>query len=195
MRPLIAIVFVLSVSPALAAPLEFKGLVLDAPTTPEQVVEALRTECVSLGNPCDETWQGIHDRMAVACGTGGSEGQFQVCNGRTSIAGVDADANVVIGPDGRLQRIWLTITAYSHDAALDALKVKYGVPKSSRRSTVSNGFGASFNQLESIWHGDAGQTLTVSRYGATTEKSTVFFSTQADRETLSRALRGDAEDL
>ena len=67
MRPLIAIVFVLSVSPALAAPLEFKGLVLDAPTTPEQVVEALRTECVSLGNPCDETWQGIHDRMAVAC--------------------------------------------------------------------------------------------------------------------------------
>jgi hypothetical protein len=195
MRALIAIVLALFLSPALAAPLEFKGLVLDAPTTPEQVVEALRTDCVALGKPCDETWQRIHDRMAVTCGTGGSDGKLQVCNGRTSIAGSDADANVVIGPDGRLQRIWLTISASSHDATLDALKLKYGVPKSSRRSTVRNRFGAAFHQLETVWHGDDGQVLTVSRYGATTEKSIVFFSTLADRETLSRASRGDAEDL
>ena len=195
MRPLIAFVLALFLSPALAAPLEFKGLVLDAPTTPEQVVEALRTECVVLGKPCDETWQRIHDRIAVACGAGGSDGKSQVCNGRTSVAGVHANANVVIGPGGRLQRIWLTISAYSHDETLEALKAKYGAPKSSRQSTVRNGFNAPFNQLETVWYGDAGQTLTVSRYGATTEKSTVFFSTQADRETLSRAFRGDAEDL
>lgn len=195
MRPLITLVLALSLSPALAAPLEFKGLVLDAPTTPEQVVAALRTECIALGKPCDETWQSIHDRMAVACGAGGSDGQLQVCNGRTSVAGVDASANVVIGPEGRLQRIWLTISAYSHDATLEALKAKYGAPKTSRRSTVRNGFGAPFNQLETVWHGDAGQTLTVSRYGASTDKTTVFFGTQADRETLSRAFGGDAKDL
>lgn len=195
MRLLASFLLATALSPALAAPLEFKGLVLDGPTTPEQVVAALRTDCEVLGKPCDDTWQGIHDRMAVTCGAGGTEGDLQVCNGRTSIAGVDADANVVIGPEGRLQRIWLTISAYGHDATLEALRQKYGAPKSSRRSTVRNGFGAPFNQLETVWHGDGGQTLTVSKYGATTDKSSIFFSTQADRETLSRATRGDAADL
>ena len=179
----------------MAAPLEFKGLVLDAPTTPEQVVSGLRTECEVLGKPCDDTWQRIHERMAVSCGAGGADGRLQVCNGRTSIAGTDADANVVIGPDGRLQRIWLTISAYGHDSVLEALKSKLGPPKSSRRSTVRNGFGAPFTQIETVWHGDGGQTLTVSRYGATTDKSSVFFSTKADRDTLARANRGDPGDL
>lgn len=195
MRLLALLSLSLALSPALAAPLEFKGLVLDAPTTPEQVVEALRTECDSFGKPCDDSWQRIHDRMAVSCGTGGAEGQSKICNGRTSVAGVGAEANVVIGPSGRLQRIWLTISAYSHDATLEALKQKYGAPKSSRRSTVRNGFGAPFTQVETVWHGDGGQTLTVSRYGATTDKTSIFFSTEADREMLSRARRGDAADL
>lgn len=195
MRLVVLLSLLIAWAPALGAPLEFKGLVLDAPTTPEQVVDALRTECTSLGKPCDDTWQKIHDGMAVSCGTGGADGQSKVCNGRTSVAGVGADANVVIGPDGRLQRIWLTISAYSHDGTLEALKQKYGPPKSSRRSTVRNGFGAPFAQLETVWHGDGGQTLTVSRYGATTDKTSIFFSTKADRESLSRAMRGDAKDL
>lgn len=193
MRPTIALLLALLVPPVVAAPLEFKGLVLDAPTTPEQVVDALRTECDVLGKPCDETWQRIHDKAAVSCGAGAN--QMQVCNGQTSIAGNRAEANVVIGPDGRLQRIWLTISAYSHDETLEALKQKYGSPKSSQRSTVRNGFGAPFNQLETVWHGDGGQILTVSRYAASTDKSSIFFSTKADRETLSRAMRGDVEDL
>lgn len=195
MRLVIFLSLLIASAPAIAVPLEFKGLVLDAPTTPELVVQALRTECETFGKPCDDTWQKIHDRMAVSCGTGGADGQSKVCNGRTSVAGVSADANVVIGPDGRLQRIWLTISAYSHDATLEALKQKYGPPKSSRRSTVRNGFGAPFAQLETVWHGDGGQTLTVSRYGATTDKASIFFSTKADRDSLSRAMRGDAKDM
>lgn len=191
----LAVFFSLFASPMLAAQLDFKGLVLGAQTTPDAVVAALATECEALGKQCDETWKKIHDRMAVSCGAGGTNGDIQVCNGNTTIAGVQAKANVVIGPQGHLQRLNLTISAYSYDAVLAEITSKFGKPASTRRSTVQNAFGASFPQVQSIWNGADGQSLTVSRYAGSRDDASINFSTAADRDMLHRAAAGDPSDL
>jgi hypothetical protein len=180
---------------ASAAPLEFKSLVLDAPTTPAQVVEALATECVMFGAPCDTSYLQIHERMAVKCGVGGIKRDIQVCNGNTTIAGVPARANVVIGPDGRLQRIDLTVSENAYKAILAELTEKFGKPSSSKASTLQNRFGASFSQVETTWDRDGGKALTVTRFAGSVDDSRIYFSTEEDRETLRRASQGDPSDL
>ena len=102
-------------SPASAADFEFKGLALDSLVMPDQVIESLKVACEQAGKPCDEFWQKLHNDNAVKCGAG-HQGK-QVCNGRTTIAGEKAAANVVIGSGGRLERVWLTISNYAYEAA------------------------------------------------------------------------------
>ena len=190
----LALVFLLGLwaTAATAANLEFKGLALDAQATPEQVEESLKVPCEQFGKACDESWQRIHERMAVSCGTGHKA--MQVCNGQTTIAGERAEANVVIGTDGRLQRIWLTISEYAYKTVLSELTKKYGKPSSVRRYTVQNGFGASFAQVDTVWQGANGQKLRISRYAGALDKSTVYFSTRADEVMLSNNA-GDSNDL
>lgn len=165
--------------PAYAADLEFKGLVLDSIVMPEQVVESLKVACEQAGKPCDEFWQKIHNDSAVKCGTG-HQGK-QVCNGRTTIAGERAAANVVIGSDGRLERVWLTIANSAYEIALTELTKKYGKPSAVKRYSVQNGFGAAFTQVDTVWNGADGQKLSISKYAGNTEESTVYFSSRADR--------------
>lgn len=192
MRLALVFLFGLWATAATAGDLEFKGLALDANVTPEQVEEALKVPCEQFGKVCDESWQRIHERMAVSCGNG--HAGAQICNGQTTIAGAQAEANVVIGTDGRLQRIWLTISEYSYEDVLSELKKKYGKPSSVRRYGVQNGFGASFAQVDTVWQGTSGQKLRVSRYAGTLDKSTVYFSTRADEAMLSHNA-GDSNDL
>jgi hypothetical protein len=177
---------------ATAADLEFKGLALDSTVTPVQVVDSLKVPCEQAGKTCDEFWQKMHDKMAVACGTGYES--RQICNGRTTIAGEKATANVVIGPDGRLERVWLTISNYAYETVLAELTKKYGAPSSVKRYGVQNGFGAAFTQVDSVWNGANGQRLLVSKYAGNTDEATVYFSTRADRATQA-GKKGNASDL
>lgn len=192
MRLVLALLFGLWTTTATAENLEFKGFALDAQVTPEQVEEGLKVPCEQFGKVCDESWQKIHERMAVSCGTGHKG--TQICNGQTTIAGERVEANVVIGADGRLQRIWLTISEYAYETVLSELEKKYGKPSSVRRYRVQNGFGASFAQVDTVWQGVNGQKLRVSRYAGALDKSTVYFSTRADEAMLSNNA-GDSNDL
>jgi len=95
-------------APHLTQPLEFKTLVLGAPTTPAQVEAVLTTPCGMKGGTCDALDKKIQEDRKVTCGLGG--GGVQVCNGSTTIADTIAEVNVVIGADGILQRIHLTFS-------------------------------------------------------------------------------------
>lgn len=172
--------------------LEFKGLALDSVVTSEQVVENLKVPCEQGGKTCDDFWQEMHNQMAVACGTG-HEGKH-VCNGRTTVAGEKATANVVIGSDGRLERVWLTASNYAYESILTELVKKYGKPSSVKRYSVQNGFGAAFVQVDSVWNGAGGQSLIVSKYAGNTDESTVYFSSRADRAVRS-SNEGNSGDL
>lgn len=174
---------------ACAQSLEFKGLQLGQVTTPSQVEEKLKTDeaqklCGRSEGPCA-------DLVNVACGAGNSG--IQVCNGKTTITGSQADVNVVIGADGRLQRIFLTFSNYAYDDVHDALLKKFGKPSSVKRYGVQNGFGAQFAQVDTIWLRPGGLKLRLSRYGASTDDSVVYFSTKADDEMLKHS--GDSNDL
>ncbi|WP_153159809.1 hypothetical protein [Zoogloea sp. 1C4] len=166
-------------SPVSAAGFDFKGLALDSLVMPDQVVESLKVACEQAGKPCDEFWQKFHNDNAVKCGAG-HQGK-QVCNGRTSIAGEKATANVVIGSGGRLERVWLTISNYAYESVLAELTKKYGKPSAVKRYGVQNSFGAVFIQVDTVWNGVDGQKLSVSKYAGNTEESTVYFSSRADR--------------
>jgi hypothetical protein len=184
MKHLVALLFgVFLHAAALAGDLEFKGLVMEAEVSTEQVESSLKVPCEQFWKTCDESWQRIHDQTAVKCGNGHKGAK--VCNGQTSIAGARADVNVVIGPDGRLQRILLTVSANSYEIVLSELAKKYGPASSVRSYRVQNGFGASFAQVDSAWQGANGQKLRVSRYASTLDKSTVHFSTRADEAWMS----------
>lgn len=121
---LIAALVLISTS-ALAAspPLEFKTLVIGAPTTPEQV-EAALTPCGMTGDPCDALAKKILEMLPVKCGRGANG--MQVCNGSTTIAGTITQVNVVIGSDGLLQRIHLTFSDYGYEDVHQALTHKFG---------------------------------------------------------------------
>lgn len=196
MRFSLAIGFILFFSAhANAVPLEFKTLVLDAPTTPAQVVAALATDCVMFGAPCDAAYSQRHEKAAVKCSVGGTKNDVQVCNGYTTIAGVRARANVVIGSNGLLQRIDLTISETSHQTILTELVAKFGKPSSSKASTLQNRFGAAYAQVETSWEREGGKRLAVTRYAGGVDESRIYFSTEEDRETLRRVYEGDPNDL
>lgn len=163
--------------------LELKGLMLGGEVTTAQVEQSLATPCEQFGKPCDETWKGIHDHMKVSCGDG-SDG-VKVCNGMTTIAGVSADANVVIGSDGRLQRIFLTVGSDSFDVIADELSKKFGRPSTVKHSVVQNGFGATYAQVEFVWQRVNGLSVLLTKYASDVDHSTIYFSTKQDRQLMS----------
>lgn len=175
---------------ACAQGLEFKGLQLGQPTTTSQVEEHL-TVCGQIDTSCDESLKMIAEYMKITCGAG--DAGVQVCNGHTTIAGNLSNLDVVIGADGRLQRIFLTFSNDSYDEVHGALLQKYGKPSSVRRYRVQNGFGAQFVQVDTIWRRAGGLELRLSRYGASTDDSVVYFSTKADDEMWKHL--GDSNDL
>lgn len=172
-------------------PLEFKSLVLGEPTTPEQVIAALDVPCGGESGSCDQYQKKVHDDRAMTCGAG-DEG-MQTCKGYTSIVKVPAFAIVVIGADGRLQRVSLLMDATGYDDAIAALTQKFGPAAKVETSEVHNAYGASFNQEERTWEGTNTAQLYASRYGSTIEHSSIQFTTAADRD-RPRKIKG-ANDL
>lgn len=141
-----------------AAQLNIAGLVAGEPTTPDAV----------------------HDALGLACGEGSQN--VQVCNGVSSYASSVGDANVVIGSDGLLDRVYLTVDEDSYDDVVQSLRRQFGSPQRIARSTVQNGFGATFQQESLTWNGPHGTRLYVSRYAADVEHATVLLTSKRDRQ-------------
>jgi len=191
---LIAALVLISTS-ALAAspPLEFKTLVIGAPTTPEQVEAALTTPCGMSGGTCDDLAKKIQEMRRVKCGLGGSG--MQVCNGSTTIAGTTTQVNVVIGSDGLLQRIHLTFSDYGYEDVHQALTHKFGAAQKVSHPTLQNGFGASFRQETSIWNGAQGTQMLLNKYAGDVDHSDVYISTQKDRDLMTGRHAAPSSDL
>ncbi|MFM0158537.1 MULTISPECIES: hypothetical protein [Paraburkholderia] len=145
-------------SHALGSPLELDGLTVGQAATADAVQ-------VSLGVTCGEGYQGT-----------------QVCNGITSYADHPAEANVVIGADGVVDRIFLTIDHDSYEDTVKALRRKFGPPRSSAHPVVQNEFGASFQQEQLVWYGARGTQLYASRYATDIDHATILLTTKRGRE-------------
>ncbi|QKC85764.1 hypothetical protein [Mesorhizobium sp. NZP2077] len=132
---------------------DFKGVVLGEIATPEFIQQTLGASC-------------------------GANGGMQVCNGGVTIAQAPAAINLVIGKTGRVIRIALQFNSGEYADVEEALTGKFGVPRV-HRSTVQNGIGAQFDQIESYW-GDDEASVVLHRYAGTVRQSLVYFSTAED---------------
>lgn len=177
-------------------PLDFKGLVLGAPTTPQQVEDALAIPCGFSFGPgpakCDDLDKKLQEMRRVKCGEGLPG--VQICNGTTTIAGTHATVNLVIGHDGTIQRIHLTLPDIGYDDVRRALVAKFGTPKVAH-STLQNGFGATFRQEDNFWAGAHGAQLLLSKYAGDVDNSSLYFSTPADRDLMSGRSQAPSNDL
>lgn len=149
---------------------ELKGLTLGSPTTPAQV----------------------HSLMGVPCGVGAND--MQVCNGPASIGGVWGDANIVISPSGKLQRISLLFDANSFESLAEAFVEKYG-KASIQRSTVQNGFGAKFERVDMAWTQKNGNRIDMSKNASRAGRAYIGFSTPEDRKLTRDVDRAKRSDL
>lgn len=157
-RGLVALVLSAAVGTVWGAPLDFKGLVIGAAVTRQEVEERLGS---------------------VRCGDG-SDG-VTVCNGTTSVAGYTAQANIVINAKGLLQRVLLEVDADHFDVIADELQKKFGKPQRRGGGTVQNGFGARFPQTDLTWLDGKGGFLNYRRYAGSTETSMLYLGTAEDR--------------
>lgn len=179
--------------PKQAVQLEFKTLVIGAPTTPEQVETALAVPCGTGTLGCSDFDMKIQEMTKVKCGLGAKG--IQVCNGTTTIAGHDAKVNAVIGVDGCLQRIYLILPVMAYNDVIYALVEKFGQAQHVESSTLQNGFGAIFQQESSHWVGDNSATLNVNKYAGDTRESSIYFSTAADLEMSTKSREDHIDDL
>jgi hypothetical protein len=173
--------------------LEFKTLVIGGPTSPAQVEAALTTPCGMPGGPYDELDKKLQEMRRLKCGAGGDG--MQVCNGTTTIAGSLAEVNVVIGSDGTLQRIHLTLSDLGYDDVEQALISKFGTAQRVSHPTLQNGFGATFRQEESLWIGANSTQLLLNKYAGDTGHGDVYFSTQQDRDLMTGKNQAPSSDL
>lgn len=151
---------------ATASALEFKGIVLDQPTTPQMIA----------------------DKLQVKCGEG-TPG-MQVCNGFVTVGGVGAQLNLVIGTSGKVQRIALDFDSDDFPAVESAMIQKFGAPANVETSTLQNLMGATFAQTVDQW-GDAPQPIArLAHYSSDVTRGSLVFRTEDDRALL-RRINGD----
>ncbi len=150
-------------APALGHCFDFKGIHLGKHATPHQV----------------------EDKLAIRCGVGANE--VQVCNGSTTIAEEPAWLNLVIGANGIVQRIYLTLAPDAFETVAPLLTEKFGRPASIQRSVVQNRMGAKFDQLVYSWRRSGGLELTYQRYAGNLDTSSLYFGTSEDRRLLNDA--------
>lgn len=129
------------------------------------------------------TPQMIKDRLGVECGAGAPG--MQICNGNVTIAKEPADLNLVIGSNGQVQRILLSLQPGSFDLIEHELMRKFGAPTRRESPSVQNRMGATFQQIRDIWMGDNGVKMVFERYTGSIDNSTLYFSTEADRRLMS----------
>ncbi|NUY32983.1 hypothetical protein F0160_21080 [Paraburkholderia sp. JPY303] len=148
-----------------SATLEFKGLVVGQAVTTQQ----------------------IQSTLGISCGAGAN--QMQVCNGQGTILGYSGSFNVVVGPDGILDRIDIRLNQIHYADVADAFHKKFGPPTSIDHSTVQNKFGAKFENEHVVWGDLNGVALVLRKYAGGLDKSSVTFSTKRDRDLLSRGMK------
>jgi hypothetical protein len=122
----------------------------------------------------------VTSKLGVECGTG-SVGR-QICNGEVTIARESASMNLVIGPNGIVDRINLELSPESFDAVAPELIRKFGKPTSTSKSTVQNRMGARYPQVVYLWSARDGTQVIYSKYTISLDKSSLNFSTKSERD-------------
>jgi hypothetical protein len=173
---------------------DFKGLSLGEPITPAEIEARLDAGCKGANDkPCDNLESKIYETSRMRCGEGW-EGS-KVCNGVTTVAGLPAQANIVIGANGRLRRVYLTrLSPDDFDVIRSELVSKFGPPKKTANPLLHNGFGASFRQAQVTWLDAKRHKITLSKYAGTTDEASLYFGTPEDEESTAKA-RGKKGDL
>jgi hypothetical protein len=126
----------------------------------------------------------IKEKLGVNCGEGYEN--MQVCNGDVTIAHAPAAMNLVISPKGIVERIALTISPDAFDEIAPELVRKFGKPTTITRSTVQNRMGAKYPQIRYLWAAKDGAEVLYIKYASTLDRSTLNFSTKADRTRLKK---------
>lgn len=157
-------------SVCLAQDFDFKGVYLDQPATPAE----------------------IKSKLGVDCGAG--RPGFQICNGRVTVAGRNADMNLVIGQSGKVQRIALTFDTSSFNAVENALMQKFGAPKV-EIGQVQNRMGAKYDDRTDVWGEAPGPTVRLSQHAGSLDEASLRFWTEEDRVMLERLNNGDPSDI
>lgn len=140
--------------------LDFKGIHIGKPATPDQISEKLN----------------------VKCGVGAN--QMQICNGPVTIARESAHMNLVINAQGVVQRIGLTLPSDAFDIIMPLLVEKFDTPAKTTRNDVQNRMGVHFEQIVHLWRGEDDVELLFTKYAGNLDHSVLYFSTREDRELL-----------
>lgn len=120
---------------------------------------------------------------------------MQICNGDVTVAREPASMNLVISPKGTVQRIALILSPDAFDEVAQELMRKFGKPASTSRTTVQNRMGAKYLQIVHLWTDKDGVQVLYMKYAGTLERSTLNFSTKADRTMLNKGRENRAGDL
>ena len=126
----------------------------------------------------------VQSILEVKCGTGVDGGQ--VCNGKTSIGGAVADANIVISSKSEVIRIALRIKSRDFQKVVAAVTEKYGKPTREVNSALQNGYGAQFPYITYWWDGKGGNYIKVSEYTSSRDSGEAYFGTAEDTALLDR---------
>ncbi|MDO9165058.1 MAG: hypothetical protein Q7U13_03030 [Rhodoferax sp.] len=135
----------------------------------------------------------IQQRLGVNCGVGYAA--MQVCNGNVTVARESASINLVINPEGIVQRIALSLSPDAFDDVAPELIRKFGNPSSTSRSIVQNRMGAKYPQIVHLWSATDGTQVLYMKYAGTLERSSLNFTTEADRAMLSKGKESRSGDI
>jgi hypothetical protein len=121
--------------------------------------------------------------LGVKCDSDGA-GQRTICNGVSTIVNRPAQINVVIRPDGVLDRISIAVDSEAFDSVAQGFTKKFGRASRGLRPVVQSGFGANFRQAGREWLGSDGTLRVIEKFVGSTDSSSVYFSTPCDRKLL-----------
>lgn len=124
----------------------------------------------------------VQSTLEIKCGAG-SEGRI-ICNGKTSIGGAVADANIVISPKSEVTRIALRISSRDFQKVVAAAIEKYGKPTREINSVLQNRMGAQFPNITYWWEGNGGNHIKISKYISSLDSGEVYFGTAEDTALL-----------
>ncbi len=120
---------------------------------------------------------------------------MQVCNGNVTVARESASVNLVISTKAIVQRIDLTLSPDAFDEVAPELIRKFGKPTSTSRSVVQNRLGAKYPQVIYLWAAKDGTQVLYMKYSASLDRSTLNFSTKADRSMLIKGKENRSGDI
>lgn len=78
--------------------------------------------------------------------------------------------------DNKLEQVIIEFEPRSFEKITNAVTAKYGKPKSIKTSSMKNGFGQEFTQVEAAWKATAGN-LKISKYDTTSDVGRLFLFT------------------